>query len=315
MFYSIDNGCITPLQTAGSENGEHHLGVLAFEELYAAAGETDRSDNKKQQADFQDITPRFERHDGYNLLCLKVPEWSSVLPTCHNIFIYIRESLLLFIAKEPKELDQFIALIAEEAKNLEDKMDFGRFLCIFIDRIFIDDRPYLQKLEQFFEQQKYAVSLKKTAELYPLQEKLLQLKRYSESSYQALTSFYENENGILNDLSIRILKIRAAQKFSLLKDSELLLSRLRALSYELERQEKTQHYKTVQAFSLYCIAIPIFIAGIVCLSWFRSELLHIAGTWGFVAIFIAWTLLFTFILFLINRKKHSAIHVQYKRKE
>lgn len=112
---------------AANDSDEQHVGVIGSAEVFATG---DSLGLEESSSVFSSRAMRFEYQSGYDLLCV-APSPSIEGPADENsaVYIYARESLLLFIADNPTFTEQIINNLC----GVKTGMSLGGVLCGFLE--------------------------------------------------------------------------------------------------------------------------------------------------------------------------------------
>lgn len=264
MFYVIKDGKLVEL-AIGSENEDDafgHIGVVGYSDIFSTAENLGiaGSDNA-----FKSHTPRFESHDGFDFLCVHMLK-TNITEECDNIYVYLRENLLLFICDKISAVEAIINSIM--AEGLVD-LSFGRLICAFFDRLTELDAHMIEDIEGEISDLEDALLTKKknnpVEEIIGIRKRLLALKRYYEQLLDGLEAVQENENQLLDKRTLRAFKILSGRV------DRLFHSVLNLRDYVTQVREAYQAEVDIQlniTMKLFTVITAIFLPLTLIAGWY-----------------------------------------------
>ena len=278
MFYSITNGKLVEIDTdtINDGNSEHHIGVISYDEIYSTA---DSLGVKNNQNAFLNRSPRFESHEGFDFICIRIINYENINTNFNNAFIYVRENLLLFICDDPKQVDKIVKKIMNDDIC---ELNFGRLLCAFFDRLTEKDAHILEDIEQeITELEDSLITTKKNdcvRQIVSLRKRLMILKRYYEQLLGVIDSLQENENNILDKRSLRVFKILIG------RIDRLYHSILNLRDYVTQVREAYQSQVDISLNStmkLITVVTSIFLPLTLVVGWYGMNLKMPEYSWNY----------------------------------
>ncbi|MBR0599179.1 CorA family divalent cation transporter [Sinanaerobacter chloroacetimidivorans] len=212
---------------------------------------------------------KFESHDGFDYICLLIPDKTNLMKQESKLSIYVRENILIFICEEEQEYTILAGIIAKiELKEIK-SLTLERVLYEFFDQLTAGDSLYLESLEQeISDLEEYLItSVKKdyTREIIKLRKKLLALKRYYEQLLDIAEAIEENENELLTKKMVRYFHILTT-RINRLSDS---VSNLR--DYVSQVREAYQAQVDISQNSimkLFTVITSIFLPLTLIVGWY-----------------------------------------------
>jgi len=150
---------------------------------------------------------KFESHDGFDYICLQIPDKKNLLNKESVISIFVRNNMLVFICEEKCEYAALSGVINKiEMKDIKN-LTLERVLYEFFDELTAGDSMYLESIEQEIAalEESLITTMNKDyiKEIIVLRKKLLVLKRYYEQLFDLAEAMEENENGLLSKRILR----------------------------------------------------------------------------------------------------------------
>lgn len=141
---------------------------------------------------------RFESHRGYDCLLLNIPDDTEDIEAPPlNIDIYYDANRLFFVHDPNPVIDKLKTLLLGDSED--DLLPHERVLPTFLSLLTEKDSTHLEKIEEEISALEDMLAdnreLDYIARISALRKRLLKLKRYYESLFDALVDMEENENG------------------------------------------------------------------------------------------------------------------------
>lgn len=208
MLYRLLNKTIVPLpiEEAKSDESLRSLGIFLCQEAEQVLPAFGLNMHLMQEA-LRAGSMLFESHEGFDLLCLRLPG-HALLPWQEKVVIYHTQHTLLFFCSSEAVREGVIRALPEDkdAAKL-----FHRFLYIFFEKMTIVEVDYFDRLEQEISDVESALlsSQKRdfVKEIVSLRKHLLSLKRHYEQLLELLDELQQNENELLTTDTLRYFKI------------------------------------------------------------------------------------------------------------
>ncbi|MBZ4670169.1 MAG: Mg2+ transporter protein CorA family protein [Oscillospiraceae bacterium] len=206
MFYFIENGKLHRASEFDYGNDERdYIGVVTYDRILSAAKDLGI---KNGEYAFLNNVPRFESHEGFDFICVRIMRFEDVLGDFNTVHIYFSHKLLLFIGENPSGVEKIIDSIIED--DIGD-LNFGRVLCSFFDRLTEKDADALEGIEdEISELEASLITTDKrdcAQRIIYLRKRLMVLKQYYEHLLRVFEGMLENENSILDERILKVFKI------------------------------------------------------------------------------------------------------------
>ncbi|KNZ41716.1 magnesium transporter [Acetobacterium bakii] len=209
MIYRFNHDVliVDALENVNALEGKSHLCIFNLNELESVSPDLGISPKIVAEC-LEGITSKFESHDGFDFVTLNIPEAINEGGKPHRLCIYFTDKFLLFVSDHDDFFKNLIFDIeAEKIKNISP----GKIIRLFFDKLTLDDRFILEKIEQEIAKLEEDLIMSKTDELIPFliafRKKLLSLKRYYEELLEISESIEENENELIDKKELRYFKI------------------------------------------------------------------------------------------------------------
>lgn len=194
-------------ETEKIEAKNEYFSVITFDKLEELKEEFNINEKIKDEFSSCKVS-KFESHDGFDFISLKIPDFKDLTKKSIRICIYFRSNLLLFITEENALLNEIYKGILSKDIKVD---SLGRILYIFFDRLTVDDSYKLENIEQEIEELEEALITSEKdnciREIIFLRKKLLKLKRYYEQFINITELLEENENGLLDKKILRYYRM------------------------------------------------------------------------------------------------------------
>lgn len=209
MIYLLDNDTliIDTFEHINAIADKSHLCIVSLDELQSVSSDLGLSAKIVDEC-LRGITSKFESHDGFDFITLNIPDAINQGEKPQRVCIYFTKKLLLFVCNDYEFINDIVVDIeAEKIKNLS----LGKIMHLFFDKLTIDDRFVLEKIEQDISNLEQALIMSKKNDLVnyliTFRKKLLSLKRYYGELLEISEAIEENENGLIDKQELRYFKI------------------------------------------------------------------------------------------------------------
>lgn len=301
MFYSVERDKLEPLPGPPSYLHGTYLGRILPGELPALAPKL--SVNQKIVYDCQNCgASKFESHDGFDFIILKVPGGSPSLEP-QRVCIYFRPGLLLFVCEQDELLDGLIGeLLSSSPKNME----LQRILYFYFDRLTTGDAGLLEDLEQDISELEDALITGQkqscVREIIELRKRLMALKRYYEQLLSIYEGIEENENGLLDQKILRYFRMLTS------RCERLFHSVLNLRDYVTQVREAYQAQVDINLNSvmkLFTVITAIFLPLSLIAGWYGMNLHMPEYGWafGYPLVILLSVAILVVTLLIFKRKK------------
>ncbi|MEG0615787.1 MAG: CorA family divalent cation transporter, partial [Oscillospiraceae bacterium] len=212
MFYLIKNGKVSDVDTNtfsddNMPKNQQFLGVMCYDEIFSTADSIGLDYN---QGVFDNRTPRFENHDGFDFVCINLINKQDLFEKSNAVYIHLKKDMLLFICEEPKIMEDILEKIIADNPN---DLNISKLLCAVFDKITDDDTAVLQdiELELTLLEDALIESEKRTcvAEIISIRKRLMCLKVYYQQLLDIFDGICANENELIDNHIMRQFKIVA----------------------------------------------------------------------------------------------------------
>ncbi|MBD7910801.1 MULTISPECIES: CorA family divalent cation transporter [Clostridium] len=154
------------------------------------------------------ITSKFESNFGFDFISLMVPHISDPLRDPYRICVYLNNNILAFICDNEKIITDYIGYIFDGNQKIT---SISKVLDIFFDKLTVEDTYDLENIEEEISELEEglinSVDNECFKEIMMLRKKLLILKRYYEQFYNIAEGVEENENGLIDQKTIKSFKM------------------------------------------------------------------------------------------------------------
>jgi magnesium transporter len=208
MYYSIENGKTKKIEIGDISLNEkrQYFALIDIEESEKVLPIIKLSRELLHES-FENTSLTYENHEGFDLIGLSLFNHKSLSSKGNRVCIYVHESILLFLCQNVNAVADMLNDMTQEGS----KVEMGRMLSSFFERLTVKDADRLEKIETEISNLDDALisSVKKDSvrEIIRLRKRLMVLKRYYEQLLNVLDILQENENKLLDNRSMRFFKI------------------------------------------------------------------------------------------------------------
>ncbi|MCE5221257.1 MAG: magnesium transporter [Clostridium sp.] len=209
MIYSLNNDTLTEdsIDNISLNTDKSFVSAIKFEQLELVAGKL----NINEKISYECINGRsskFESYEGFDYICLKIPEINDVLKPSKKVCIIFSKNLLVFICDNNSTIDDIIS----KTKASEIKFtNLSKMLYIFFDRLTSEDTYFIESIEQEITKLEEGLITSKEDnylnKIIILRKKLLKLKRYYERLLNIAESIEENDNELIEKKTIKYFRM------------------------------------------------------------------------------------------------------------
>lgn len=216
---------------------------------------------------------KFESHDGFDFICLYIPDKTDLLKEESRISIFARTNMLIFICEDHCEYAA-ISKIIQKIENKDIKnLTLERVLYEFFDELTAGDSLYLESLEQEIAEieESLITSMNKDyiKEIIQMRKKLMALKRYYEQLFDVAEAMEENENELLSKRIIRYYHILTTRIGRL---SDGILNLRDYVSQVREAYQAQVDIKQNEIMRLFTVITAIFLPLTLIVGWYGMNL-------------------------------------------
>lgn len=208
MLYEIDRESIKekPIEEAVPDDLHQYAGFFRYAEGKIALQKFQF--NEFLLDEFTKTTAMaFENHEGYDFLCVHIPDHKTIF-SHDKIIIYFNKNVLLFLCENESLLEKINRIVIDE-KNPNPAFD--RLLYTFFEKLTIFNVEFFNRFELEIADLENALIKSQNRpfikEIVSLRKRLMALKRHYEQLLDLLDDLQENENDLLNSSSLRYFKI------------------------------------------------------------------------------------------------------------
>ena len=208
MYCEIENGKVkkTDVKNITLTEKRQYFGWIGIEESQNVMPVLHLTDRLLRES-FESPSLAYDNHEGFGLLCVNILNHKSLSSEGNRVCIYVHRNLLLFICHNVSAVAGMLHDLTQEGSSIE----LGRILSVFFERITAKDADHLENIETEISnlEDMLITSARKNSvrEIIHLRKRLMILKRYYEQLLNVLDILQENENNLLDNRSMRFLKI------------------------------------------------------------------------------------------------------------
>jgi len=163
MIYRFNHDVLNvdTLENVNALEGKSHLCLFNLNELESVSQDLGISPKIVAEC-LGGITSKFESHDGFDFITLNIPEAINEGEKPQRLCIYFTDRFLLFASDRDEFFKSLLLDIeAEKIKNLSP----GKIIRLFFDKLTLDDRFILEKIEQEISKLEEDLIMSKTDDL------------------------------------------------------------------------------------------------------------------------------------------------------
>lgn len=245
---------------------------------------------------------KFESHDGFDFILLKIPNLNNIEEHNKKIGIYYRKNLLIFISNNSN-----LKNIMDEINRINyQNFTLSKILYLFFDRLTKDDTLNLENIEEEISSLEESLITDKKKnylkEIIFLRKKLLRLKRYYEQFINLLENIDENENNLIDKKSQKYFKIiynrigRLYQNVVNLRDYVTQVREAYQAQVDIEQNN---------IMKIFTVITAIFLPLSLIVGWYGMNLKMPEYNWtyGYPAVIILSFAVIMLCIYLFKRKK------------
>lgn len=277
MFYTLKGGRLLPMEAgSANESDEQHVGVIGSAEVFATG---DSLGLEESSSVFSSRALRFEYQPGYDLLCVcPSPSIERPADENHAIYIYARESLLLFIADDPTFTEQQINSLC----GVKTGMSLGGVLCGFLELLIpgedAEDELLRGMVEEVSGEFLDGAAKESFDKCVLLKGQLGQLRAYYEKLLLLLSAMTGNRNKVLDESALDFL-CRFTHKVQRMAGVE---KGCREQLAALEESFKTRTVWRISGFlKLLTVMAAVSLPFILLAAWYGMNLPMPEKSYGF----------------------------------
>ncbi|MGG7178199.1 CorA family divalent cation transporter [Clostridium paraputrificum] len=276
--------------------------ILTLEELGELAKDIDINERIVSEC-LNSRTSKFESHDGFDYIALKVPSIEDPFKEPKRICIYFRKDILIFICDNTLMVSE---TLSELVKNQQKCSSLSKILDIFFDKLTIGDTYAIENIEEEIAELEEGLvnSIKSDylKEIIGLRKKLLILKRYYEQFYNIAEGIEENENGLIDKKTIKSFRIMTS------RINRLYQSVINLRDYVTQVREAYQAQIDINQnniMKLFTVITTIFLPLTLIVGWYGMNLNMPEYNWNYGYPFVIVISIIVIILCIIcfKRKK------------
>ncbi|MGV8907259.1 MAG: CorA family divalent cation transporter [Acetobacterium sp.] len=304
MIYLIENDTLKldTLEHVNVIEGKSHLCVLPLEDLQSISTELGICQKIVDEC-LNGITSKFESHDGFDFITLNIPDAINQGDKPQRICIYFTNKFLLFASDNSLFMSNLITDIgAEKIKNLSP----GKIIRLFFDKLTIDDRFELEKIEQDISNLEEDLIMSKKNDLVnyliAFRKRLLSLKRYYEELLEIAESIEENENRLIDKKELRYFKIHTNRV------NRLFNGVLNLRDYGSQVREAYQEQLDISlnyVMKIFTVITSIFLPLTLIVGWYGMNLIMPEFKWPYSYPFVIGLCIIVTSLSLLYFKKNK----------
>lgn len=208
MIYTIQSQNLVEINIDNiNSDSKEFIGVFKLEEKDKIINKFNL--NKNIFIDFENTRfSKFESRSGFDYIVINILNKHNALLPAEKILIYITTDYVLFFSKKTDTLDNMLKSIDNTQPEF---ISFDRIIYDFLNELTINDVVMFDNIELEIEKLENRVITSQdnncAKEIIGLRKRLLALKKFYEQLLDILDGIQENENDILNEKTLKLLKI------------------------------------------------------------------------------------------------------------
>lgn len=247
------------------EKGNRYWLLLTPEELVNANGFFNFNSRTIDECLSNNQVPRLEVYESFSFGVINIINKEKDFILASELNFYLTSNYLIFVTKDSSS--DMIKAVKDEIDG--NSIDLERILYIFLDRLTASDNEILKDIEEDISDIEELVIKGENRDyimdIVSLKKQLLFLKRYYEPLLDIAEGLEENENGLINEKSIRY--------FTILKDRMERLNRnvLNLRDYITQVREAYQAQVDInlnKIMKLFTVITAIFLPLSLIAGWY-----------------------------------------------